>query len=109
MDVRSLSKVTKAAKAAFVYTSRQNVSPDYRLRDNDTGVQAIRRIQQEWGSDIPALIVTGDTAPDRLREVSASGYQLLHKPIPPARLRTFLNNVKAGRPIKPLEQIKGSE
>ena len=63
---------------------------DYRLRAEQTGVQAIARIQSVWNTRIPAAIVTGDTAPDRLREAQASGYRLLHKPVPPAILRALL-------------------
>ncbi|MGB5081660.1 MAG: hybrid sensor histidine kinase/response regulator [Burkholderiales bacterium] len=63
---------------------------DYRLRAEQTGVQAIARIQSVWNARVPAAIVTGDTAPDRLREAQASGYRLLHKPVRPAILRSLL-------------------
>jgi signal transduction histidine kinase len=66
---------------------------DYRLRDGRNGPQAIARLINEFGHTIPALIVTGDTATERLREAKASGYQLIHKPIQPAMLRAFLHNV----------------
>jgi hypothetical protein len=35
--------------------------------------------------------VSGDTAPERLREAGAHGYHLLHKPVPPMALRALLN------------------
>ncbi len=54
---------------------------DYRLRDGHNGAEAIARLQAHFGADIPALLVTGDTAPSRLREASASGIPLLHKPV----------------------------
>jgi len=63
---------------------------DYRLRAEQTGVQAIERIQSTWNARIPAAIVTGDTAPDRLRDAQDSGYRLLHKPVRPAALRALL-------------------
>lgn len=70
---------------------------DYRLRDERTGAQAIDRLQRELGVTMPALIITGDTAPERLREAQASGHRLLHKPVQPAMLRAFLRNArKAG-------------
>ena len=70
---------------------------DYRLRDERTGAQAIDRLQRELGVVIPALIITGDTAPERLREAQASGHRLLHKPVQPAMVRAFLRNArKAG-------------
>jgi CheY-like chemotaxis protein len=67
---------------------------DFRLRGDRTGPQAIVRLTRELGSDVPALIVTGDTAPERLREARDGGYQLVHKPVQPAMLRAFLNNVR---------------
>lgn len=67
---------------------------DYRLRDERTGVQVVDRLRREFGKSIPALIVTGDTAPERLREARASGYPLVHKPIQPAALRTFLRSTR---------------
>jgi DNA-binding response OmpR family regulator len=64
------------------------------LRENKTGVDAIRAIHAEYHEDIPALIVTGDIAVERLREVSSSGFQMLHKPVAPIKLRTFLRNIE---------------
>jgi CheY-like chemotaxis protein len=63
-----------------------NVNPraiiaDYRLGDGVTGVEAIRAIKSILAATTPAIIVTGDTSPDRIREVQASGYPLLHKPL----------------------------
>jgi len=69
------------------------VIADYRLREGATGVEAIARLQDDYGSTLPGLIVTGDTAPERLSEARASGYTLLHKPVPPAKLRALLQNL----------------
>ncbi len=68
---------------------------DYRLQEDQTGAAAIRALQQQFGADIPALIVTGDTAPERIAQAQDSGFALLHKPVPPAKLRAFLRT--AGR------------
>lgn len=66
---------------------------DYRLRRHASGIDAIGRLRELAGGPIPALIVTGDTAPDRLREAQASGYPLLHKPAMPAALRTAMRQL----------------
>lgn len=63
---------------------------DYRLREERSGTQAIAQVRAEFQAEIPALIVSGDTAPERLREVAESGHVLIHKPAPPAALRAFL-------------------
>jgi signal transduction histidine kinase len=60
---------------------------DYRLRDGATGAAAIERLRVEFNEDIPAILITGDAAPERLREAIASGHLLLHKPVPPQLLR----------------------
>jgi two-component system, sensor histidine kinase len=70
------------------------VVADYQLRGQRTGVQAIARLRRELGREIPALIITGDTAPERLREARGSGHPLVHKPVRPALLRTFLRNAR---------------
>ncbi len=57
------------------------VISDYRLREQRTGVEAIAALRALLGRDLPALLITGDTAPDRLREAQASGLPLLHKPV----------------------------
>lgn len=62
---------------------------DYRLREGKTGVQAIERINAHVGQDVPAIVVTGDIAPERLREAKESGYRLLHKPVSAASLRSL--------------------
>ncbi len=66
---------------------------DYRLREGSTGVDAIKAVCELLDHDIPALIVTGDTAPERIEEAEASGYPLLHKPVDPNQLRDFLSNL----------------
>ena len=67
---------------------------DYRLRDGKTGAQAIERLRREFGGNIPALIITGDTDPARLREAQASGHALMHKPVQPGKLRAYLRSVQ---------------
>jgi CheY-like chemotaxis protein len=63
---------------------------DYRLRGQENGTAVVRRLRSEYNDNIPALLITGDTAPDRLKEAQASGLPLLHKPVTGARLRAAL-------------------
>ena len=78
-------------------TTRQltpdGIIADFRLAGTQTGIHVIQQLHAEYGDHLPALIVTGDIEVDRLREVSESGFQLLHKPVAPAKLRAFVNNV----------------
>ena len=84
-----------AALAALVEHVRQPdlIISDYRLGDGNTGFKAIERLRSALCAPIPAFLISGDTAPERLREASASGYHLLHKPVSPAVLRATLNHL----------------
>lgn len=66
---------------------------DYRLRNHETGIQAMACIRSLLNKEVPGLLITGDTAPERLQEAYASGYGILHKPVPPARLRALLGHL----------------
>jgi two-component system, sensor histidine kinase len=66
---------------------------DYRLRGEENGIQVVEMLRNEFNTEVPALLVTGDTAPDRLRDAEASGLPILHKPVNPARLRTLIANL----------------
>lgn len=56
---------------------------DFRLGDHCTGVQAISAFRQAFNPAPAMLLVTGDTAPQRLRDALACGATLLHKPVAP--------------------------
>lgn len=71
---------------------------DYRLRDHLTGLEVIEAINARRPSPLPALVVTGDTAPARIREMAASGVAVLHKPVGEDALREAL---QALRPTAP--------
>jgi len=63
---------------------------DFRLRQHENGIDTVRRLRVRLG-DVPALMVSGDTAPERLREAKASGLPFLHKPVSADKLeRTML-------------------
>jgi CheY-like chemotaxis protein len=66
---------------------------DYRLQGQFSGLEAVAILQKVLRRYVPALVITGDTAPDRLREAEASGYPLLHKPVHPAKLRSALHHL----------------
>lgn len=66
---------------------------DYRLREHENGIDVIERLRCEYNDDIPAMLITGDTAPDRLREAQDSGYLLLHKPVSNSRLRAAITHL----------------
>ena len=56
------------------------VLADFRLRGEESGIRAIGKIRQIH-PEVPALLISGDTAPDRLQEAQQEGLILLHKPL----------------------------
>ncbi len=65
---------------------------DLRLRNEDDGIEAIGELRARLGDAIPAVLISGDTASEQLRKVSAAGLTLMHKPLKPVRLRALLNH-----------------
>lgn len=69
---------------------------DYRLRQGRTGIDAIAELRAEFGSDIPAALITGDTAATTIQAIDSLGLPVLHKPLKPAALRAYLNHMLHG-------------
>ncbi|MGO4762452.1 ATP-binding protein [Cupriavidus sp. 2KB_3] len=70
---------------------------DFRLAAQVTGRQAIAWLREYLDTEVPGLIVTGDTAPDRLKALHASGLRVLHKPIAAPLLRqAIVETVRGG-------------
>ena len=90
----------RAGALAAVRQERPDlVLADFRLREKDDGIAVILALRQRWPG-LPALLVSGDTAPERLREASAAGLQLLHKPVAPSLLaQTIRQTVDQARMV----------
>jgi signal transduction histidine kinase/ActR/RegA family two-component response regulator len=65
---------------------------DLRLSGSDTGIDVIRELRGQLGESIPAVLISGDTATEQLRKVSAAGLTMMHKPLKAVRLRALLNH-----------------
>lgn len=90
-DRQCVAITAVSAEDAITQLAQQDVVPsmiiaDYRLEGNQTGDHAIELVREEFNSDIPAIIVTGDTSADRLKDATRSGFRLLHKPVQPEEL-----------------------
>jgi CheY-like chemotaxis protein len=58
---------------------------DFRLRGGDDGLVLVKSLRAIC-PDLPAILISGDIAPERLREAQQAGIPLLHKPVPVAVL-----------------------
>lgn len=76
------------AKLQRLRTRPHALVTDYRLPDGLTGRTVFDLTRRRW--DLPCVIITGDTAPERLREARSIGCCLLHKPVDPDELARAL-------------------
>lgn len=76
----SVAETTDQAMTLVNQTRPDLVLADFRLRGTESGIKAIRKMRQRW-PDLPALLISGDTAEDRLKEAKDAGLPLLHKPV----------------------------
>lgn len=68
---------------------------DLRLRDGASGIDGVNALRKEFGQNLPAFLVSGDTDPARLLQAKAANIALLHKPLSLEKLGDLI----AGRVI----------
>ena len=83
-ELETMSILTKSRQAPDL------VIADYRLRSICNGAQVVTEIRQLFNRSIPGILITGDTAPERIRDAHACGLKLMHKPITAADLRVAI-------------------
>jgi len=66
---------------------------DYRLARGQTGIEAIAALRAEFGADIPAILVTGETDATTIQAIEGTGIPVLYKPLKPAKLRALLSHL----------------
>jgi signal transduction histidine kinase len=66
---------------------------DFRLREGQTGIDAIAALREAFSVSIPAFLISGDISPERLHEAQAGGLHLLHKPVNPMTLRAMISRL----------------
>ena len=70
------------------------VLSDYRIGRQGDGLTVIKTMRQLFDSDLAAVLITGDTAPEAIARARAAGFPVLHKPVRPARLRALVNRLR---------------
>ncbi|MRD47048.1 response regulator [Caenimonas koreensis DSM 17982] len=69
---------------------------DYELHDSHNGADVIRMLREEFNHDIPALLVTGNTAGGEAGESAMElGIKVLHKPLEASVLKQSLEELLA--------------
>jgi two-component system, sensor histidine kinase len=72
------------------------VVADLRLCDGSNGIDVVRRLRDELGVAVPALLVSGDLGPAAERDARAAGLVLLDKPVVPTVLHATATALIAG-------------
>jgi len=92
--VLAAATIEEARRAALGHDSVIDiVISDLRLRGGEDGLHAIAQIRDICGYTVPAVLVTGDTAPDQMKRIHQSGHIALFKPVPPKELFDVLKGL----------------
>lgn len=68
---------------------------DYRLCDEENGIETIRQLRTKAGWLIPACLMSGDTDAGLMQAATEASLTLLHKPVRPAKLRSLIRHLAA--------------
>lgn len=91
-----VAESSDSAIQQMIFSSRMPnlILSDYRL-GAETGLECVDRIRNEYNEDIPALIITGDTAPEELTLLKGAGMTVLYKPVQAeALLKKIADNIR---------------
>jgi len=108
LDGEGYRTVTAAdGRAAQAWAARGSVPPDlvladYNLPNGPNGLQVVASLQQTFGHDIPAIILSGDISTEALREIAGQGRVHLGKPVTAAALIQLIQQLLTDpRPAAP--------
>ena len=66
---------------------------DYRLPNSENGIDLIEYMRNEFNENIPAILITGDTALDDSVVGKTQGIRLMHKPVTTQKLKELLDMI----------------
>jgi signal transduction histidine kinase/CheY-like chemotaxis protein len=93
-QVRDGADADELLRRDFGNAPPQALVADLRLRGGRDGIAEAERLRRVFGDALQVLLVSGDTAPERVRLMASSGLPWLAKPVAAARLRAWLGQVR---------------
>jgi CheY-like chemotaxis protein len=72
---------------------------DYRLTKGDNGFKLIAAVRKQFGAELPAILITGDTDPTLMRSMQDSSISILYKPIEFNKLQTLIHFILKNRTL----------
>ena len=87
-----------AASGAALLAKLDGLPPDilvsdYRLGQGETGYDVIAAARAAAGTELPAILITGDTDPELLRRMVDQDIVVLHKPVDLETLQAYLEDM----------------
>lgn len=86
---------TEALLSALGQLPPDIVVSDYRLNAGENGFDVITAVRKQYGAQLPAILITGDTDPHLLRSMTDRGIVVLHKPLDLETLHAALQDLTA--------------
>lgn len=87
---------TSGEDAAGFKVKPDAILADYHLDGGETGLQAIARLREFHGRDLPAILITADRSNEVRNQAEAFDVVVLNKPVKPAGLRAALMRNRVG-------------
>ena len=72
---------------------------DLWLSDRDSGIALLRGLAAMTPVSVYGVVVSGDTSPETIQLARDAGFELLHKPVSPARLRAVVTHFASKRRV----------
>jgi CheY-like chemotaxis protein len=86
-EVMTAADAAQAEEAVGMLEGRVDlVLTDLHLGPGPDGLAVIASVRRLCGRDVPAVLVTGDAAPDQVHDIALGGDPVLFKPVQPRRL-----------------------
>ena len=87
VDLLAAATVDEACRMALASPRPIDlILSDWRLRGEDDGIEAVRRIRRLTGATTPAVLITGETSQEIVKLAHGSGLIVMHKPLQPKEL-----------------------
>jgi two-component system, sensor histidine kinase len=97
MQVNVIVAATIAEAVASAEESTEQIDmilSDWRLRGQENGLEAVRAVRVVSGEGTPAVLITGETSPELLKQAHEAGLVVLHKPLQPRQLIRLIKHLR---------------
>lgn len=105
-EVRTASDAAEALSAIAEGFVPAVLLVDFRLREGASGLDVIETLRAARCT-APALLITGDTAPERIAQAQAAGIEVLYKPVDAQRLVQRIRTLVGGEGEVPVTFVLG--